>query len=297
MRRIALATLVVVSIAAPFGAPPASAGPLSGRIVYSDIFGSTGLYTISPEGTGRTHLVDDVGVYRPKWFPDGSAVSFIAETGAKCCSSRLDAVDPDGSNRRVMLGRPKLPTGWKWISAYDWSPDGTQLVLCLLDENAGQRLYVASPNGSSMQRILGNACSPDWSSQGRIAAIRGGRRLVELDPDGANLVTIATGMQSADPAWSPDGAKIVLMCGGYAHADVCVINADGTKLKNLTRSDRVDWSPSWSPDGSRIVWAPETNTSHRFADLWRMRSDGGGKTRLTDTGRLDEYEPDWIAVA
>jgi Tol biopolymer transport system component len=297
MRRIALAVLVVLSISAPFGSPPAYAGPLSGRIVYSDIFGGTGLYTISPEGTGRAHIVDEVGVYRPKWFPDGSAVSFITETGAKCCSSRLDAVDADGSSRRVMLARAKLPTGWKWISSYDWSPDGTQLILCLLERaSLRERLYVSTPDGSSMDLILRNACSPDWSSEGRIAAIRG-TRLVELDAGGGNVVRIATGMQSADPAWSPDGGSIALMCGSYSHADICVINADGTKLKNLTRSRRVDWSPSWSPDGSRIVWAPSTNTSHRFGDLWRMRSDGSAKTRLTDTGRLDEYEPEWFAGA
>jgi TolB protein len=299
MRRITLAMLVVLSIAAPFGSPPAYAGPLSGRIVYSDIFGGTGLYTISPDGTGRTHLVDDVGVYRPKWLSDGSAVSFIAETGPQSGSTRLDAVDPDGSNRRVMLGRAKLPTGWKWISTYDWSPDGTELVLCLLETGTNQfrqRLYVSTPDGSSMDLILRNACSPDWSSLDRIAAIRG-TRLLELDADGGNPVRIATGMQSADPAWSPNGEKIALMCGAFSHADICVIHADATKVKNLTSSDRTDWSPSWSPDGSRIVWAPSTNTSHQFGDLWRMRSDGSGKTQLTDTGQLDEYEPEWIAVA
>jgi Tol biopolymer transport system component len=299
MRRIALAALVAVSIAVPFGSLPAYAGPLSGRIVYTDAFGGTGVYKLSPDGTERQHLVDvggDAGyVYHPKWFRDGSAVSFVVETSVR--STRLDAVDPDGSNRRVLLGRAKLPMGWKQILTYDWSPDGTQLVLCLFSKGSDrQRLYVSTPDGSSMDRIAGNACSPDWSSQDRIAAIRG-TRLIELDPDGGNVVTIATGMQSADPAWSPNGRKIVFMCGGFTHADICVSNADGTMLKNLTNSDRTDWSPDWSPDGSRIVWAPATkNTKYQYGDLWRMRSDGSAKTRLTNTPGRDDYEPDWTAV-
>lgn len=276
---------------------PAYAVPLAGRIVYSDIFGGSGLYSIAPDGTGRTHLVDEF-VYRPKWHPDGSGVSFIVEIGPRRSrGSRLDIVDADGSNRRVMLGLANLPTGWKTIETYDWSPDGTQLVLCLVDDDfSRRRLYVSSPDGSAMDLVLTNACSADWSSQDRILALRG-RKLLELDPDGGNLVTIETRMPISDPVWSPDGSRIVFMCGPYNHVDICVMNADGADLVNLTESARLDWSPSWSPDGSRLVWAPSTNTKYQFSDLWRMRADGSAKTRLTRTRRIEEYEPDWSAVA
>jgi TolB protein len=296
MRRIALVALVVLSIAAPFGSPVASAVPLSGRIVFVDAFGGTGIYTISPDGTGRTKLIEGTGAYAPKWLPDGSGVSFISQRRPRCCPSRLEAVDRDGSNRRVLLGRPKLPTGWKRIGGYDWSPDGSQLVLCLQAPKASdERLYVSPLNGSSMHLIRRHACQPDWSSQDRIAAVHG-LRLIELDPDGSNFVRIDTGRQSADPSWSPDGTKIAFMCGSYVHADICVMNADGTEMKDLTNSDRTDWSPAWSPDGSRIVWAADTNTKYEFANLWRMRPDGSAKTRLTKTGALDEYAPDWRAA-
>ena len=291
---IAALGLVAGLLATIAGTASAAPGPLSGRLVYSDIFGGSGLYTISPDGAGRDHLVNDTGVYRPKWLPDASAVSFIVEMGH--FTNRLDVVDPDGSNRRVLVGRPTLPAGWKGISTYDWSPDGTQLVLCLHNDNFDSRLYVSSPDGSTMDLVVRNACGPDWSSQDRILANRG-QKFLEMDPDGGNLVTIDTGRQTADPEWSPDGARIVFMCGSYSHADICVIDADGAHLANLTKSDRIDWSPTWSPDGARIVWAPNTNTQYRFADLWRMRADGSAKTRLTDSGKIDEYEPDWNAFA
>lgn len=173
-----------------------------------------------------------------------------------------------------------------------------QLVLCLADDAhfTHQRLYVSDPDGSSMDLVLTNACSPDWSSQDRILALRG-RKLLELDPDGGNLVTIEMRTQTADPVWSPDGSTIAFMCGRYVHVDICVMNADGSDIVNLTESARADWSPSWSPDGSRLVWAPSMNTKYQFGDLWRMRADGSGKTRLTRTPQIDEFEPDWTAVA
>jgi Tol biopolymer transport system component len=143
-----------------------------------------------------------------------------------------------------------------------------------------------------MRLVRRKACGEDWSSAGRLLASHG-HKLIEMDPDGGNVVKITVGRRVNDADWSPNGRRIAFECGGYAHKDICVIRSDGTRLRDLTNSRRIDWSPSWSPDGSRIVWAPSTNTERRRADLWRMRADGTGRFRLTTTPRIDEYEPDW----
>jgi Tol biopolymer transport system component len=293
VRRIVL--VVALGIVASWLAPASSAvaAPLDGRIVYSDIFGESGIYTISPDGTDREHLVDGPGVYRPRWFSDGSGISFVAEVGPNGRKSRLEAIDVDGSDRRVLIGTKELPDGYDSISSYAWSPNGSELVLSLYGD--GQGIFVASADGTSITRIVGNAGSPDWSSQDRIVATRNGR-LITFDPDGGNLVKLAVGARSLDPNWSPDGSQIAFMCGKFARADVCVANADGTGVVDLTNSHEVDWSPSWSPDGSRIIWALSRAVSS-FGNLRRMRADGSATARITSTKQIDEYEPDWIVLA
>ena len=292
MRRMVLVLVLGTMASLLVPASVAVAKPLDGRIVYSDIFGGSGIYSIAPDGTGRRHLVTDPGVYRPKWFPDGTGISFIAEIGPRGRRSRLEAIDIDGSNRRVLIGPSQFPVGYRSVSSYTWSPDGSQLVLGLYGD--GTALFLSNPDGTSIAEILPNAYSPDWSSLDRIVASRGGR-LITFDPDGGNRVKLAVGSSNSDPSWSPDGGRLVFMCGGFDHADMCEANADGSGLENLTNSDGVDWSPSWSPDGSRIVWVLSRTVS-TFANLRRMRADGSATTRITTTKRIDEYEPDWIVL-
>jgi TolB protein len=271
----------------------AEAKPLDGRIVYSDIIGGSGIYSIDPDGSDRAHLVTGGGLHGPKWLPDGSGISFIADVGSHRRRSRLEAIDVDGSNRRVLIGRKDLPEGHRSIGSYSWSPDGTQLVLTLYSETFEGAIFVSSADGSSITEILGNARSPEWSSLGRIVAVIGTGRLITFDPDGGNVVTI--GIHGHDPAWSPDGTRIAFMCRKWRHADVCIVNADGTGLVNLTNSPEVDWSPWWSPDGSRIAWS-RSRTLSGYGDLRRMRADGSATTRITATRRIDEYEPDWTVL-
>ena len=296
MRRMRVLLTVGMLLVLFVPVSPAEAKPLDGRIVYSDIFGDSGIYSIDPDGSNRTHLVTGSGLHGPKWFPDGTGISFIADVGPRGRRSRLEAIDVDGANRRVIIGGKELPEGYRSIGSYSWSPDGTQLVLSLYSRTFGGAIFVSSSDGSSITEILGNARSPDWSSQDRIVAVKGSGRLITFDPDGGNPVMM--GIRGHDPAWSPDGTRIAFMCRRLPHADVCIVNADGTGLVNLTNSSQVDWTPSWSPDGSRIVWS-RSKTLSTQGNLRRMRADGSASARITHTNTLliDEYEPDWTVLA
>lgn len=294
---------LVAAIAVSVVSLPASAGTsaLGGRIVFTDAFGGSGIYAIGADGEQRVLLVaaDDEYLALPRWAPDGSGVAFTASR--RFPRVRIDTVDDDGENRTTLVGPGEVPDGWV-IDAFDWSPDGARLILALQERDTGRRrLYVTPTDGSTMDLVALNAFSPDWSSTDRIVALRGGADvIVTMDADGANQTMIVDGRRNVAPRWSADGSRIVFervikTPGQPARSDVVVVNADGSGITNITDSPGVyDWSPSWSPSGRHIVWSPSPpGESFGFADLWRMRANGGGQTPIALTNRLDEYQADW----
>jgi Tol biopolymer transport system component len=271
---------------------PAGAKPLDGRIVYEAF--RSGIYTIDPDGTHRTHLVKGDYVYTSRWLPDGSGVSFIHMVDANLRKTRIEAVDVNGTNRHGLIGAGALPGNNKEIYNYAWSPDGSQIALQMWGALYGS-VFVANADGSSMTRLkVGQVYDPAWSSLDRIVATRNSGRLITFDPDGGNRVRV-TGALGRAPAWSPDGTEIAFRCGNFRHMDVCTVNADGSGLVNLTNSPQVDWFSAWSPDGSRIVWSISKKPLSP-SNLWRMKTDGSGKTRITATRRIDENNPDWTVL-
>lgn len=274
---------------------PASAAALPGEIVYADTFGGSGIYTRNGDGSGLVHVVDEFGAWGPRWSPDGTGFAF--HPYRKGGSRRIEWVDADGTNRRLLVGPNELPGGWT-VFNLTWSPDGRSLVACLLNGTTGTaKLFSMLRNGSSVTPIAPRTCYPDWSwSQDRIVAIHGGSTLVTMDPDGSNPTQIADAIES--PRWSPDGARIVFVRTGVdGNGDIAVVDADGSGEIRLTKSRRYDWSPEWSPAGDTIVWAREDRSNmYRFADLWTMGDDGSNPVALAVTAKVDGDGPDWLAL-
>ena len=72
-----------------------------------------------------------------------------------------------------------------------------------------------------------------------------------------------------DPAWSPDGKKIVFLSKSNqaGNFDIWVMNSDGSNKQRLTTDPADDGWPSWSPDGSKIAF--ESNRSGNY-DIYIM---------------------------
>jgi TolB protein len=271
---------------------PAAAGPRDGTLTFSGIFFGPGIYVSNADASNSDRVLNSAG-YRPKWLPDGSMISFLADNGDV---TRLEVMDPDGSNRHILVSGPELPANYKAIGTYDWSPDGSRVALCVADRHfTTQRSYIVDADGSNRVLLSKNACANDWSDQDRILALRRSRVFVLMDPDGSNRARVEPGTRVGDAEISPAGTEIVFQCGRFVHMDICTVSMNSPGYFHVTRSRRIDWSPSWSPDGSRIIWGPETNDKYHTSDLMRIRPNGTHKVRLTHTHKVDEYEPDWKA--
>jgi len=91
-----------------------------------------------------------------------------------------------------------------------------------------------------------------------------------------------------DPAWSPDGSKIIFSSAGRDATGawhLFLMRDDGSGLTPLTPGTGSEWGPDWSPDGAKIAFISSSRLSV-------MNADGTGVTQLlTDTAFEDH--PSW----
>jgi TolB protein len=105
------------------------------------------------------------------------------------------------------------------------------------------------------------------------------------------------GMEADDPAWSPDGSKILFARRGSSGGVIIVMNEDGSDPTILVKGLRGTGAPRWSHDGTLIAFAAADGSS---SDIYVMASDGSNLRNLTvDCNYCDwpSWAPDDSAIA
>jgi Tol biopolymer transport system component len=130
----------------------------------------------------------------------------------------------------------------------------------------------SSGTGTSPGPSVGTAASPPHPN--RIVyerKVQQGKnwysRLFTINPDGTGVIEVA-GNGSGDPAWSPDGTKIVYSCSNRLYT----MSADGSGKTPIT-SKNVDVDPAWSPNGATIAFA--RNSGQYSIGLYAVPATGG----------------------
>jgi TolB protein len=218
------------------------------------------LYLIKDDGTGLRRLTQNAGLGGAAWSPDGRKLVFVERpqrSGAACrpagrCHDEIYVINTDGTGLR-RLTRNAVSDGGPV-----WSPDGRRIAFTRDRDPQTVNIYVMNADGTGQRRLTPNIRRRPW---------------IEL-------------------AWSPDWKKIAFIASGGRRgaADIFVINADGSDLRNVTNTVTTSFDFAWSPDGRRIAYL-EGNPGG--APLSVVNADGTGKRRLTGPLMVDLGSPSW----
>lgn len=276
----------------------------------------------------RVELAPSIDGYLVAWrfpfaiSPDGTRLAFVRNYPN--VGLQLRVVGIDGSNEHaVLVGEMALgiwrDTGGD-LAAPRWSPDGRLLAF---ESNAGSfqtTLFVAEADGSEplalfdppdgasdnfefdfLFGVIADPWSPDSKS---LAFTRMPENLLSgNEPSFAHVgvyrttVLDPTPVLLSDPSetaffqsWSPDGTQILyIVVGNELENEIRIMNADGTDHRTIGSG----WSPIWSPDGDHIVFRSirdsDPEASPQNLELYRVRTDGSDRTRITTHPGLDGF--------
>ena len=166
-------------------------------------------------------------------------------------------------------------------------------------------IYLINADGTNERKWLENRrCgfpgSPTWSPDGRFVAFstcaNGSVHIFVKDLRTSRQKRITHKWAGVYPgylvrSWSGDGKSLALSCWEappHDSSDICIIDVDGRRLKNLTQLPGVqDSSPSWSPDSSKIAFMSDRDGND---EIYVMDANGKNPVNLTN-------HPSWDSSA
>ncbi|NNF07030.1 MAG: hypothetical protein HKN21_09740, partial [Candidatus Eisenbacteria bacterium] len=98
------------------------------------------------------------------------------------------------------------------------------------------------------------------------------------------------------PAFSPDGTKIIFSSNRSLNLDLWMFDRTTGELIQITDDEAQDWDPAFTPDGNGILWS--SNRSGQL-EIWKANVDGTNAEQVSNDG-VDAENPTqgagrWVA--
>ena len=214
----------------------------------------------------------------PSWSPDGGWLAFTSNRGDEKQQAQLYVIPAEGGEARRLTDLKEA------VEEIAWSPDSKRLAFTArVRDEAYEEEDDKKRRPRRVTRLYFKLDSVGWTSDRRrhlhVVDLEGGepRRLTEGDSENGN------------PAWSPDGTRIVFSALRGERWDTELINrlyvvdAEGGEPQQLTQDDGSYEEPAFSPDGSRIAYrfTREDGTFPHHGQIGVMQADGTNGRLLT----------------
>jgi Tol biopolymer transport system component len=219
----------------------------------SDRDGNAEIYVMNSDGTGVRRLTNNVAFDEgPAWSPDGTQIAFYSNRDGHFEIYVMQA-SGQGVTRltRNLPSQCTHPPGCAREMFPVWSPDGTKLAFEHRANDFGAEIDIMNADGSGVRRLTGPGGGRlDWSRTGKIvfAPLRGDYEIFVVTVTGATVTQLTNNSGADDnPAWSPDGSKIVFASDRDGNVHLYAMNLDGSGVTRLTHSAAFESGPAWGP--------------------------------------------------
>lgn len=246
----------------------------------SDRSGSPQIWVMDADGNNPTQLTTEGENANPVWAPDGRKLAFASTQSGQL---EIWVMEADGSHPKQLTTTTAAGLGDNLVKIVamemgffrlkattavgisnnfpTWSPDGRRIAFCStrggsfaiwgMDADGDHLTQLTTPHGSSFPYSNIPIYSPDGSKIAFWSGVDlGPGQIWVMNPDGSNrkqLTHPPAGVNCDEPAWSPDGSRIVFTRNGPGGDGIGIMDADGSNervfVTKLGDPSRTSWQP------------------------------------------------------
>jgi len=221
------------------------------------------LCTINVDGTGYKVLTNNgYADIQPSWSQDNRYIIFARDGQGRAKGFDFDIfiMDDQGGNIRNLTRSPGI------IDADPHAYGGKIAFTRSAGNKISQSVWIMNEDGSGMYKLV----TPPRSGKSKVGYYWG-----DFDPTISFDTKKVLVERLEDDNFKVFGKRV----GRYS---ACVVNIDGSGLKNISTKEVSDGFPHWLPDG-RIVFAAVSGNLDAFRKLFTMNSDGSNRKPLIRT--------------